>query len=192
MKTSATVPSLSKLYAEGDKLFGWAIYNDTTASLSIGMPLYVDITDAAEFNIIFTTTALLSGANFGIATAGKAVLGTNANIGPNATCIGVFYPQQGFGYKPTKGEVVRVLVYGRGVVSTTVAATGSGNTALTVGAKLIANSTFTSAIVGTAAASIVIGTAVATGPAVTINTVIQGLPGTGTVTKVHNAFVNLC
>jgi hypothetical protein len=191
MKTSATTPSLSKLYAEGDKLFGWAIYGDVTGSLTLGMPLYVDIRDAAEFNIQLTSTAVSSAsANYQTATAGKVVLGTtSAGTGSNLTCIGIYAPVQGYGYKPANGEVVRVLIQGRGVVAVCAK---SGGTAVTVGAKILVSSSTLQAICGSAAASQVIGTILATTSFVASTNQIAAVPGSGQTNVLANAYVCLC
>jgi hypothetical protein len=196
MKTSATVPSLSSMTAEGDKLYSWAIYNDTSGALSLGIPLYIDTSDAGEWNVQFggsTGTALASGSvNYKIQTAGKVVLSTNIAASGSPCCVGTYAPEQGFGYKPQKGEKIRILTWGRGVVS--VAVKGSGGQVISVGGRLIVSTTgaaTTSAIQGSATTALNIGTVLATSSYLTYNTTVVAAPGGTNIAVAYvNAFVN--
>lgn len=170
--------------AEGDKSFSEFVYNDTSGSLTIGMPVYADVTDAAEWNANNATTKLTPAVG---ATGGNVVLGANANAGANITCVGVFQPSSP-NSKPNKGDVIRVQTFGRAIVSAAAKAAG---TAVTVGAKLIADASQDSCLAGAAVVDKTIATALATGAAVAAGASIIAVPGGGTTTALVNAFVKL-
>jgi hypothetical protein len=169
--------------AEGDKEFIYRVYNDTSNDLTNGMPVYDDVTDAAEFNGNLAATAISPAIPN---TGGNCVLGTNANAGP---VIGVYQPENP-NELPAKGATIRILVRGRGVVSAVAAAAG---TAVLVGDYLIANSTYTSAESGhvTAVLGKTIGVALATGTAVASGNSIIAVPGSGTTVGLVNATITL-
>lgn len=169
--------------AEGDKFYIMCVFNGAAGALTIGKPVYADVTDAAEFNTKNTTTALSPAIP---PTGGKVVLGTNANAGANLTCIGVFQPENA-SYIPNPGDPIRVLCYGRGVVSAQSPAAGA---ACNVGSKLVASAAVTDAVPGAAAAGQTIGTALATGTHVAAGN--QILAAASAVATLINAFVNPC
>lgn len=190
MRGLTVTPSTSPYRAEGDKLFAYAQYNDVTGSLTVGMPVYLDVRDSAEFNVQYTTTSLpASSVNYNMQTPGNVVLGTtSAGTGSTLTCMGVYAPTNP-SVAPANGSIIRVLVQGRGLVAVSV---HSGATAATVGVKLIASASYTGAVPGTAAVGQVIGTITATGSATASTNSIFAVPGAGTTVGVLNAYVSLC
>jgi hypothetical protein len=166
--------------AEGDKFFAEFVYNDTSGALSYGQPVYVDTTDAAEFNNLGTTAFTAATKP----TGGNVVLGTNANAGANLTCVGVFQPTNP-GELPVKGDPIRVLMYGRGVASVQSPAAGAAGN---VGSAIIASAAVKDAVPGARAAGLIIGIILATRGVVTVGTqVIAAASATSTLV---NAFVN--
>jgi hypothetical protein len=181
------IGAVSGQMAAGDKHLFEFQYNDTSGSLSIGMPLFVDVTDAAEWNNLWTTTALSPAAG---ATGGKVLLSTNSNA-TNSYYVGIFAPDdQNVGLLPAKGDVVRVAFFGRFPVS--VAAKASG-TAVLVGDILITDTTQTSLLSGhnTYTAGKTAAIALATSTAVATTNSIVAVPGSGTTTAVINGFVRV-
>jgi hypothetical protein len=173
--------------AFGDVMMSEYVYNDTSSSLTVGMPLYVDVTDAAEWNVLYSTTALSPA---GKRTGGNVVLGTNANAGSNLTCVGFFYPNDNLGGAPKKGDTVRVVWLGRCLASAIAAAAG---TAVLVGDVLLATATYTSALSGhnTPVTNKTLGLALATGTAVANTNAIIAVPGSSTTVAVINAFARM-
>jgi hypothetical protein len=169
--------------AEGDKIYAQYIYNDVSGSLSYGQPLYVDVRDAAEFDNKNTNTALSPAA---AATGGKVVLGTTAaGVGTNPVCVGVFQPENP-GSLPNNGDVVRVLVMGRGIVSAQSPAAGAAGN---VGARLIVSTAVADAVPGAAAVALTIGVILATKTFLANgNTIFAAASATRTLV---NAFVML-
>lgn len=173
---------------EGSKLFGDFVYNDASLSLTIGMPLYVDVTDAAEQNDgrVLATTKLSTPAV--AASGGKVVLGTNANAG---VFIGVFQPDNP-NSKPNKGDGIKVCAVGRCLVS---AAAKSGGTSVKVNDALITDASQTSllsggqVIPGTGLPTTYAGQAVATTTHQAPTNVIIAVPGSGTTTALVNGYV---
>lgn len=178
------LPSVSGPTAEGDKLFGQYVYNDTSAALSYGQPVYVDTTDAAEFNSKNATTALSPAkAN----TGGNVLLGTNANAGSagNLVCVGVFQPDNP-GELPSKGDAIRVLMFGRGVAS--VQSPGGG-AAGNVGTPIVGSQAVKDAVPGARATGLTIGIILATGTHVTVASTV--VAAAGAVSTLVNAFIDL-
>ena len=160
--------------AFGESWYMYAVYNDVTGSLTNGMPVVLDVTDAAEFNTIFTTTALVSGGNFNLPSGGKVVLATNANGGASPQCVGIFQPSTPSG-APANGDIIRILVYGYGQVAVTGATT--------VGANLVFTTGSVYASTGAAASKTNIGTVLASRGAVAVG-------AAPSVTGLVNVFVN--
>lgn len=123
--------------AEGDKLYVFGQYNGPSGQLTMGMPLYKDVSDSAEYNAINTTTKLtaFSGGfptNFTATnppqTAGRVTLSTiatsgitpggSANINAGAISTGsipVFvgaYSPTNPTDRPSTGDVVRITRFG--------------------------------------------------------------------------------
>jgi hypothetical protein len=138
---NASVYSGSGQLAENDVHFTEYVYNDTAGALTIGLPVYKDLTDAGEFNASNNKYATLltyqtTGANT-VRSGGRVVLGTNANAGSLATisCVGIYQPENP-GEIPVPGQVIRVLDRGEGVVS---AQSPAGGAAGLVGSLLVAS-----------------------------------------------------
>jgi hypothetical protein len=178
--------------AEGDKLFEQSVYWGPSGSLSIGMPVVKDVTDAAEWNTKLTATALVGvSASFVVPpgvvrTGGRALLTTGANGSINGF-VGVYAPENPAD-RPNQGDIIRVLVYGEGIVSA-ISQTGNAN-ALTVGSLLGLLATQTSAIAlgNTPVARQTVGLVLATTTALTTGAVIQA--AAGNVAVLVNCFVN--
>lgn len=122
--------------AEGDKFFEQSVSN--TAGLTVGLPVYKDLTDAADLNAKYAQTALSSLAP---RTGGKVVL-SNSALTNIFAWAGVYSPENP-GDLPAVGDIVRVLCYGESIISA-ISETGNGN-ALKVGDCLISKVTTTSA-----------------------------------------------
>lgn len=168
---------------EGDKTFAQFTYNDTSGNLKAGMPLYIDVTDAAEFNAILSSTALSPAAK---QTEGKVVLGTNANVGAAPYCVGVFQPDN-VNSLPNNGDVVKVLVFGRGIVRAQSPAAGSAGN---VGSNLVLSTTVVDAVPGAKAAGTNIGVLLATKTFLTPGT--QIFAAASATETICNAFINPC
>jgi hypothetical protein len=184
MQTTTGINNSTGPGAKSEQLTAQFVYNDTSGLLSIGMPVYKDVTDSGEFNAIFTTTALSSGG----ATGGRVVLGTNA-LAANLVCVGIYQPLN-FSDKPNNGDTIRVLVFGLGVFSAAAKAAG---TAVLVGDILIADSSQSSCLSGhnTYTLGKTIGVATATGTSLATGSSIIAVPGSGTTTALVNGFVKL-
>lgn len=173
--------------AESDELYGEYQYNDASGSLTIGKPLFVDVTDAAEFNTISTSTALSAGALNGIRTCGNVVLSTNANAG---RFVGVYQPNSA-SEKPNKGDVIRVLIHGRGIASVQSPAAGNaGNVGTDIVASIAVTDLVPAAAAGGPATALPAGFAgqiLATLAAVAIGN--NAVPAAGAVAKLVNAFI---
>jgi hypothetical protein len=154
--TPRGIDAVSTQTAFGDIYWYEYQYDDTSGSLLIGKPLYVECTDAAEYNSADTGTALSPAA---ARTGGKVVLGTNANVGASVVPVGVYLPKNR-NDAPSKGDVVRALAWGRGIVSAQSPAAGSAGN---VGGAIIASTTVTDAVPGARAAGLNIGVLLATG-----------------------------
>lgn len=126
--------------AEGDKLYAEVQYNDASGSLTIGKPLFVDVTDSAEYNSRNASTAVTNGTP----TNRKAVLSTNGNAG---RFLGVYAPLSPSD-KPNKGDIVRILVWGDGIVSAQSPAAGNAGN---VGVDLVASTAVTDLVPAAAA-----------------------------------------
>lgn len=174
--------------AENDKHFTEYVYNDVSGSLTIGMPVYLDVRDAAEWNNAYSGTALTSGLG---ATGGRVVLGaTAAGTGANLVCVGVYQPNN-INEAPNKFEVIRVLDRGRGLVQVTAKTAG---TAVLVGDVLINDTTPGNNLLSghnTRTAGNIVGYAVATSAAVASGNSIVAVPGSGATTQLINGFVCL-
>lgn len=140
-------------FQEGDKMFMQFVYNDANGGISIGQPVCVDVTDAAEFNNLNATTALNPATN---ASGGKVVASTNANAGP---CVGVYQPSNP-NETPNNGDTIRVLVEGRGLISAQSPAAGAAGD---VGSVLVKSAAVKDAVPGAAVAAGTIGIILATG-----------------------------
>lgn len=175
----------SGAFQEGDKDFKQFVYNGTSGALTIGMPVYVDCTDAAEFNNLNSTTQLSPAV---AASGGKVVLGSDTNAA-NLYCVGVYQPNNPAD-APNKGDAIRVLTKGRGLVS---AAAKTAGTAVLVGDLLITDATQASGLSGhnTYTAGAVFAQALATGTAVAKGNSIIAVPGSGTTTALINAYVRI-
>lgn len=176
------LPSVTGPTAEGDKFFTEYVYNDTSGALSYGQPVYVDTTDAAEFNKTGTTALTPAASN----TGGMVLLGTNTNAGAaaNILCVGVFQPSNP-AELPNKGDTIRVLTWGRGVASVQSPAAGAAGN---VGTPIIASQAVKDAVPGTRSAGLNIGIILATRTFVAVgNTVIVAASATSTLV---NAFIN--
>lgn len=130
--------------AEADQIYGEFQYNDTSGNLTNGKPLFVDVTDAGEFNTVNGNTALSAGSFNGIRTNKCVVLSNNANAG---RFVGVYQPNNP-AIAPNKGDVVRVLIHGPGVVSAQSPAAGNAGN---VGVDLVASTAVTDLVPAAAA-----------------------------------------
>lgn len=111
-RTAETSPK----QAEGDKIYAYAVYNDTSGNLAAFMPVCKDLGDTAEYNVIMTTTAVTVGPNFNAQTAGKVVLSSNVFAGGVSTgsvpeFFGVYSPTNPSD-RPSNGDVIRVMTFG--------------------------------------------------------------------------------
>jgi hypothetical protein len=169
--------------AEGDKLFEQSTSNVAAGSLTYGMPLSKDLTDAAEFNAKLAATALNPAA---VRTGGKLVLPTSANT--NVNSFAAIYQPENPSDRPAPGDIIRCLVYGEGIVSA-ISETANGN-ALKVGDVLVVKATQTS--LSTAAQTPVarqsVAVVCATGAALTVGAQIAAA-GSNVATLV-NAFTS--
>jgi hypothetical protein len=178
------IDGTSSQTAFGDCQFYEFVYAGAVGGCTLGKPLYVQVTDAAEYNSLYSGTALSPAV---ARSGGKVVLGTDATAGANLMCVGVFQPtDQNFALVPAVGDIVRVLAYGRGIVSAQSPAAGS---AATVGGSIIASAAVTDAVPGTRATGLNLGVFLATGTHVTTGSQIFAA-ASATPTLV-NAFVNL-
>jgi hypothetical protein len=178
------IDGVSAQTAFGDSQFYEFVYNDVAGNLTVGKPVYVDVTDAAEFNLYYSPTALIPAT---VRSGGKVVLGTNAKAGANLLCVGIFQPfDQNPGLIPVNGDVIRVLAYGRGVASVQSPAAGAAGT---VGGGLIASAAVTDAIPGVRTTGINIGVILATRAFVTAGS--TPVAAAGAVATLVNVFVNL-
>ncbi len=166
------------------------LYSGTSGALLPGMPVYADVTDAAEYNNTASarnyTTVLNPVKN---ATCGNALLGTNANA-QNLVCLGVFFSDDQ-NANPANGTLIRVV--DRGIVPV-LAAAKAGGTSVKVGDILIPDATpgVTAVSNGnTFVAGRTIGQVVATGAAQTSGASIIAVPGSGTTTQLVNARIKL-
>ncbi len=151
------IDGVSAQTAFGDSQFYEFVYNDVAGNLTVGKPVYVDVTDAAEFNSYYSGTALSPAV---VRSGGKVVLGTNAKAGASLVCVGIFQPfDQNPGLLPVPGDTIRVLMFGRGVVSAQSPAAGAAGL---VGGNLIASTVVTDAVPGARASGLNIGVLLAT------------------------------
>lgn len=102
--------------AEGDVLYAEFQYNDASGSLTVGKPVFGDVTDAAQYNQVGST-----GLSTVARSNGKVVLSTTASAGRYK---GIYDPQN-TAEKPNKGDIIRVRVYGPGVASVQSPAAGN-------------------------------------------------------------------
>lgn len=143
------VAETSSQQAEGDKIYLFAQYDDTSGNLTAFMPVYKNLADAAEYNT-FSTTALTQTSTktstypqgTTVNTAGKVVLGTNAFAGGISTgavpeFFGIYSPTNPTD-KPSTGDIIRVLRFG-----STPVQISSGQASANVGDYLQGNSTDT-------------------------------------------------
>jgi hypothetical protein len=180
--------------AEGDKLFEQSVFWGTSGTLTIGMPVMKDLTDAAEFNTKLSLTALTgSPTSFPtppgiIRTGGRVVLATNANTTVNGI-VGIYAPENP-AELPNQGDPIRILVYGEGIVRA-ISQTGNAN-ALAVGGLLGVLATQTAAIAlgTTAALRQTIGIILATGSVSTVGSTLTGGTAAANAAILLNAFVN--
>lgn len=127
--------------AEADQHYTEYQYNDTSGSLTVGKPLFVDVTDAGEFNAVNSNTALSPAVN---RSNGKVVLSTNANAG---RFVGIFAPLSPSD-KPNKGDIIRVCDRGITIVSAQSPAAGNAGN---VGVDLVASTAVTDLVPAAAA-----------------------------------------
>src|SRR5271166_2643622 len=133
------VMKASGVQAEGDKQFIEAVYNGTAALGTLGIPMYKDVTDAAEWNSNYSGSALSPAV---AASGGKVVLSTSANAGANPIPVGIYQPLN-LNEVAVVGAVIRLQSSGSALVSTQSPAAG---TAGTVGALLITSTTVIQAV----------------------------------------------
>lgn len=181
--------------AEGDKLFEQSVFFGTSGTLTIGMPVYKDLTDAAEFNSKVAATAQSNTANTNvyvngvfIRTGGRVVLGTSPLTNINGI-VGIYAPENPAD-KPNQGDPIRILVYGEGIVSA-ISQTANAN-AITVGSVLVAS---TALVNGVAAGNTplvrqTLGIVLATGAAYTVGATLTGGAAAANAAILVNAFVN--
>lgn len=110
----------SPVQAEGDKLYMYGQYNDTSGSLVPYMPVYKDFSDAAEWNLNNPATAITVGTNannpqFGQNqknSAGRVVTAANFNAGATLPQhIGAYNPEVP-GTRPSTGDMIRIQRWG--------------------------------------------------------------------------------
>jgi len=172
--------------AENDMHYTEYEYNDVSGSLTVGMPVYVDMRDSGEWNNAYSGTALTGVGR----TGGRVVLGTtSAGTGTNLVCVGIYAPSN-INDKPNQYDVIRVCDRGRCLISAAAKASG---TAVLVGDVLIADNTQTSVLSGhvTRTAGVIVGYATATLTATAVGNSIIAVPGSGTTTQLINGFVAL-
>ena len=178
------IDGVSPQTAEGDKQFYEFVYAGAAGACTVGKPVYAQVTDAAEFNSWFSATALSPAAG---RSGGKVVLGTDATAGANLMCVGIYQPtDQNFNLVPAVGDVIRVLAYGRGIIS---AQSPAGGTAGTVGGVIIASAAVTDAVPGARSSGLNIGILLATRAFLASGT--QIFAAAGAASTLCNAFVNL-
>lgn len=155
--------------AEADEHFTEYQYDDASGSLTIGKPLFVNVTDAGEYNTLNATTAITGG----VRSCGKVVLSTNANAG---RYVGVYAPTSPSD-KPNKGDIVRVCDRGPCIASVQSPAAGNAGN---VGTDLVASTAVTDLVPAAAAG----------GPATAVPAGFAGqLLATGTHTAIGNNIV---
>jgi len=185
----AGVPA-STLYqlAENDTHYTEYVYNDVSGSLTVGMPVFIDVRDAGEWNNRYSGTALTTTTG---ATGGRVVLGTTAaGTGSNLICVGVFAPTN-LQEKPNQYDVIRVCDRGRTLVSAVSKASG---TAVLVGDVLIVDTTPGVNLVSghnTRTTGITVAYAVATSAALASGSTIISVPGSGSTVALVNAHVQI-
>jgi hypothetical protein len=183
-------PNGSNQQAENDDHYSEYVYNDTSGGLSIGMPLYKDVTDSGEFNASnnkYATLATFKTAGVVTRSGGTVVLGTNASAGANLTCVGLYQPENP-SELPVNGQVVRVLDRGSGVVS---AQSPAGGAAGTVGGSMIASAAVKQAVPGARSTGLNIGIFTATRASVTPAAALAGLTAASATVTLVNCFVAL-
>lgn len=168
--------------AEGDKLFETSVWGGASGTLTIGMPVFKDLTDAAEWNTKLAATAVTPAIP---RTGGKVVLANSANT--NVFAFVGFYQPENPGEKPNQGDPIRVLTYGEGVVSA-ISETGNANP-LKVGDVLVAKAATTSASTAAQAPSARISLAVVLATAAANAVGSQITAAAANVATLVNAFV---
>lgn len=169
-------------YAEGDKMFETSVFNGTSGTLTVGMPVYKQLTDAAEFNAKFSATALSPTT---AQTGGTVVLSTDATTNVFAF-VGIYQPSNP-GDLPNKGDVIRILTYGEGQV---LAISETANTnPLKVGDVLVAKAVSTAASTAGATPSARISIAVVLATKTFITVGAQITAAAANVATLVNAFV---
>lgn len=172
--------------ATNDVHFTEYVYSDVSGSLTIGMPLFVDVRDAGEWNNLYPGTALTSGLG---ATGGRVVLGTTAaGTGANLIFVGIYAPTD-YSSKPNQYNVVRVCDRGRCLASVSAKASG---TAVLVGDILAIDTTPGANLISThntRTTGITAGYALATLAALASGNSIVPIPGSGVTTQLINMFV---
>lgn len=186
--------------AEGDKSFGHYVWNDSTVPLAVGMPVYKELTDAAEFNTSPSTTAISGGvATSNKNTGGNVVSGTSAvgHSGAHFQCVGIYAPPGGVlpAGGVTVGSAIRVQLWGVGQVLVTENSISQGFVTCSVGSPLVGTTSCggAAALSGTPNAQTVIGIALATSTANAVGTLLSCVnPAGGTLSSVLvNAFIAL-
>lgn len=109
------VTETSPIIAEGDKLYWNFQYSGVSGSLTAFMPVFKDLSDAAEYDSINNTTALVAPAvPVGKQSAGKATIGTDFNAGATQAAgfapipVGVYSPGNPTD-RPSTGDLIRVM-----------------------------------------------------------------------------------
>lgn len=114
----------SPVQAEGDKLYVYGQYNDISGNLVGYMPVYKDMSDAAEWNVENPVTAITVGTNSNVIqfgqnqkqSAGRVVTATNFNSGFVSSgdvpaFVGVYNPEVP-GTRPSTGDMIRIQRFG--------------------------------------------------------------------------------
>ena len=167
-------------------MFEQSVFNGVSGTLSIGMPLFKDVTDAADFNSKIAQTALVTTPPTP-RTGGRVVLATSAN-----TTVGAFaglYAPENPGDRPNQGDTVRVCIYGEAIASAISLAT---QPAITIGSLLgiATNTTSCIALGATPAPRVVVGVVLATGTGLTNGSTPAGGGAALAVAILVNCFVS--
>ncbi len=204
------VAETSTNFGEGDKLYVYGQYSGPSGQLTAFMPLYKDVSDAAEYGYILPATQIAVGPFAKLQSAGKVTLATTAvgsptpitpgstvNINAGAISTGVppvfigAYSPTNPNDRPSNGDVVRITRFG--VTPVQISAGG----APAVGDYILTqeNSPFftTLSAYSVAATSPSLGAyagrVVATGTQISGGTAISPVPSFSTATSGYLAFL---
>jgi hypothetical protein len=119
----------SPVQAEGDKLYVFGQYSGASGALSAFMPVYKDVTDAAEYNVVNAATKITVGTTIAqpntlagssnanqVNTAGKVTLGNTpfsggVSAGSVPAFVGIYNPET-LGTRPSVGDIIRIQRWG--------------------------------------------------------------------------------